>query len=699
MISFNSINVPTMVAQMPLLRGLPAVDAGAEFFEMLRQHQVIIVRAPTGSGKTTGLTALMTKAGLRVLHTQPRDLACRTTAARLAKALGVKLGDVVGYRTAKQKDMDGPNTRCLVMTDGLAVARLIAEHERHWDVVVTDEVHEGNKNVEVLLGLHKLRLAKNPTYKLVIMSATMDAEALKEFFASAGIKTAMLDIPGRLFPIECRKPGDSLELDAAKFLRQGRNILIFQPGKGEINKCIDTLSKLCPRGAVILPLHAELSFEEQAKCFEHYEGGKIIVATNVAQTSITIDDIDVVLDSGYERRLEVRNGVEVLVLAPISKADSLQRQGRAGRTKPGIYIDYCDVPWDDRPDYVVAEILRTLIDQTYLKLASCGIDLASLDLFHQPDVELIRDAKRVLHAIGCLEGDLDVTETGHEVARLPIPVEAARLVVQSIRHGIPYDGIDCAAILSQRGILDPRNMVNLEQAGGEQQSDLLAQVNVFRHVREKRMSKDDMADVGINVVRYFKAVEHRRLLLDALSDAGYRLNQRNISDEDRHERILKSICAGYVDKVYHGAPYQLNGCGEYNPRQLPERTFVRMPSRAQPDEAEMDAATDDYGIGGRYYQPGVFMVGVPFTVSGDRGEKRLLTLASIVEFDWLRQAAPHLYRCEEEPYYDQYEGCVYVKSRESFGRLTLAMGEPRPHRDHPEAPVLFARWAAEQFAA
>ena len=190
--------------------------------------------------------------------------------------------------------------------------------------------------------------------------------------------------------------------DVATLVAEGRNVLVFQPGKQEIEDACSALKQM-QVSAEILPLHGQLTPEEQSRCFKHYGRPKVVVSTNVAQTSVTIDDIDAVVDSGMERRIELVDGVEGLYLKPVSLADATQRKGRAGRTKPGIYIDHCGA--SSRPDFQVAEIMRKRLDQTVLRLAIAGFDMEAMEFFHQPAKSDIHDARRTLVGLGCMTAD------------------------------------------------------------------------------------------------------------------------------------------------------------------------------------------------------------------------------------------------------------------------------------------------------
>ena len=245
--------------------------------------------------------------------------------------------DFVGYRTARERN-DSDENQILFVTDGLQLVRELAGRGvGRKQVLVLDEVHEWNENMEVLVAWAKRRISEDPNFKVVVMSATMEAGKLSEYFAEGKREVPVIEVPGRTFDVKKSEGGDVAH-EAIQFAQAGKNTLVFVPGKDEISLVMGEIGRANIPGATVLPLHGQLSAEEQRRVFAKYPGAKVIVATNVAQTSITIDDIDAVVDSGMERRVEVRGGVEGLFLNPISQADCLQRAGRAGRTKEGEYV-------------------------------------------------------------------------------------------------------------------------------------------------------------------------------------------------------------------------------------------------------------------------------------------------------------------------------------------------------------------------
>jgi HrpA-like RNA helicase len=506
-------------------------------------HVVTIVVAETGAGKSTQVPQYLLEAGYDIVVTQPRRLAARTVAERVAEEFGCELGDVVGFRTAQER-RDSQTTRCLFVTDGLALVRELMGAGSH-SVLVLDEVHEWNLNIETLVAWAKAQVAKNASFKLVLMSATLEAEALSRFFDGAPV----INVPGRLFPVTTRTPAAKLVDDVVALVGEGRNVLVFQPGKAEISELVDMLERM-QINAEILPLHGELTGAEQKKCFAHYPRPKVVVSTNVAQTSVTIDDIDAVIDSGMERRIELVNGVEGLYLRAISKADSKQRAGRAGRTKPGVYIDHC--PSADRRDFPVAEIERVRLDQTVLRLAIAGFDMEGLQFFHQPEVEKIHAAKESLKKLGCMDASGHVSAIGRAVSRLPVSVQFGRMIVEAERLGVVGDIITAAAIL-ESGELNTRKDKDgypseewRHLTGGERESDVIAQMYLYDAAG--KMAPSERFDRGVHPKAYQRAKDLRKQIESALESRGV-----DVTSSGKRENILLAICAGMVDHLYRNS--------------------------------------------------------------------------------------------------------------------------------------------------
>lgn len=648
---------------------LPVTSFKEEIVSTVAENAVTIITAETGAGKSTQVPQYLIESGYKVVVTQPRRLAARTVAARVAEELGVELGsETIGYHIAGEQ-VGSLDTRLLFCTDGLALVRELLGQARA-QVLVLDEVHEWNENMEVLVAWTKRQLEEGTDFKLVLMSATMEAEKLSAYYNNAPV----ISVPGRTFPVEEKPVGGSLEADVVSLAREGRNVLVFQPGKAEISACAADIRQRLEANqlvAEVMPLHGELTAEEQAKCFRHYTCPKVVVSTNVAQTSVTIGDIDAVVDSGLERRVEVHEGVEGLYLRPISRADAAQRKGRAGRTHAGVYIDHCAVI--DRSDFPVAEILRKRLDQTVLRLAVAGLDMEELEFFHQPNLEEVRNAKRSLAKLGCLRKDGTPTAMGRKINRLPISVSYGRMIIEASERGVLDDVLTVAAILEEGGITAPTPTRNRPERPDwrklvpeERGSDVYGQLLAYKMAQE--MTKDEMRENGIKIKSYFRVRELRRRLASAVSGRGFKFG----STGDR-EQILKSVCAGMVDHLY-----RYYGCGCYINGDRTEREL---------GQASVISSRPEW------------LVGKPFDLdlNGRRGRFTLylIEMATAVEPEWLTEVAPQLVEVKTglSPRYDLSRDAVTSVTETYFNGMKISE-ERAPDPEHEQAAEVFVGWLA-----
>lgn len=641
---------------------LPITPFRKTIIETVRNNPVTIITANTGGGKSTQVPQFLLEAGFNLVVTEPRRLAARSVAARVASEFGQKLGHTIGVRTRDDRIVSTA-TKCLFATDGLALVRELMGAGNH-NLLGLDELHEWNLNLEVLIAWSKLQLNRGADFKLVLMSATLEAEKLSAYFNGAPI----ISVPGRCFPVEERQPGPSIVDDAATLLKAGRNVLIFQPGKSEITQTIADLEAMDDVIAEILPLHGELTPEDQQAVFQKYRRPVCIVATNVAQTSITIEGIDAVIDSGLERRTELVGGVEGLYLKPISRADGEQRKGRAGRTKAGIYIDHC--PAINRPEFPMPEILRSRLDQTVLRLAEAGLDAAKLEFFHQPDKAEIHEAKRALKALGCMNEKGEVTQKGKRVSTMPISVELACMVIEAEKRHVVDDVLTIAAILEVGEITSNKDENGFRTASWrtlcptEQESDVMAQLAIYKAA--SIMRKDEFRKNGIHRKAYFQAKGVRQHLAESL-----RGKISSFESSGRREDIIRSVCAGMIDHLYRyeGMNYR-NGDGTY---------------RTLNQDSVIPVAPE-------------WLVGKPWDlqVKGKYGLRtlNLIRMATKVQPEWLVEIAPQLsvQKSGLNPRYDSVKDCI-VSTTQIFFNGQLVKEEEVPDEAHPDAHEIFAAWA------
>ena len=583
---------------------LPIEKYRGQILSAIEKHPVVIICADTGAGKSTKVPQYLLGAGYRTVATQPRRLAARSLAERVASEVGCELGGVVGYRTGYES-LDSPATRLLFCTDGLELVRELSG-QLSPNIVVIDETHEMSVPIETLLAWTRKRIEEGWSTKLVLMSATLDAEKLAAFY---GPETPIISVPGRTYPVTM-KEGHPLSLVAKvkRLVDKKRNVLVFQPGKREIEETIRRLQAEECR-AVILPLHAGIEPAEQRRIFENYDVPKVVVATNLAQTSLTVDDIDAVVDSGEERRLELSNAVEGLYLRPISKADCMQRKGRAGRTRKGTYI-LCGVPLAEREEFPTPEIRRCRLDGLVLRLAVAGVNARDLRFFHQPAPGALLAAEASLYALGAVDSEGKVTETGRLMARLPLEPRFARMIVEGQKLRVTEEVVTIACILSVGGLRSRGG--NWRQLSTEKESDLLLELDLWNVSRFR--PAEELEGMGVDADARQQAFTVKQKVLEMLK----RQRVRTVSTGNRQD-IVKACVAGMVEHLH-----RFKG-GNYRDATDAVRTKHRAcVVRHNPQ----------------------WVVGVPFNLEVRKGRKlrtrNLLTMVSAVDPFWLVSAAPHL---------------------------------------------------------
>jgi ATP-dependent helicase HrpA len=520
--------VETRRAAVPDIRYPPALPVSARREDLLaaiRDHQVVVVAGETGSGKTTQLPKICLELGRGVrgaiAHTQPRRLAARTVAQRIADELGVDLGDAVGY-SVRFNDRSGADTLVRLMTDGLLLAEIQGDRLlRRYDTIIVDEAHERSLNIDFLLGYLRELLPQRPDLKLVITSATIDPQRFSAHFGDAPI----VEVSGRTYPVEVRyrplaiEPEDDDEDGAGdgpaadrdpteaigdavdELLREGPgDVLVFLSGEREIRDTADALTGRLPGDVEVLPLYARLSNDEQNRVFRAHDRRRVVLATNVAETSVTVPGIRYVVDPGTARisRYSARLKVQRLPIEPISQASADQRKGRCGRTADGICIRlYSEEDFAARPRFTDPEILRTSLAAVILQMAAQGLgDIEAFGFLDPPDRRQIRDGVNLLHELGALDLTAQdprarLTELGRRLSRLPVDPRMGRMVLEADRLACAEEVIVIAAALS---IQDPRERPAEHRAQADQQharfkdehSDFVAYLNLWGHLHEQR---------------------------------------------------------------------------------------------------------------------------------------------------------------------------------------------------------------------
>ncbi|MFI6386148.1 ATP-dependent RNA helicase HrpA [Nonomuraea sp. NPDC050547] len=483
---------------------LPVSQRKDDILAAIRDHQVVIIAGETGSGKTTQIPKICLELGRGVRgligHTQPRRIAARTVAERIAEELGTELGQAVGYKV-RFTDQGGDRTLVKLMTDGILLAEL--QNDRlleQYDTLIIDEAHERSLNIDFILGYLKQLLPQRPDLKVIITSATIDPERFSRHFGDAPI----VEVSGRTYPVEVRyrplnEDDDQTQgiVDACKelVLEGPGDILVFLSGEREIRDAADALSKAEFRNTEILPLYARLSAAEQHRVFQRHTGRRVVLATNVAETSLTVPGIKYVVDPGFARisRYSHRTKVQRLPIEAISQASANQRKGRSGRTSDGICVRlYEEEDFLNRPEFTDPEILRTNLASVILQMTSIGLgDIEAFPFVEPPDKRQVRDGVNLLVELGAFDAQGKLTGVGRKLAGLPVDPRLARMVLEADKNGCLREVMVIAAALS---IQDPRERpADKQQQADEKhrrfadpESDFLTYLNLWNYLKDKQ---------------------------------------------------------------------------------------------------------------------------------------------------------------------------------------------------------------------
>ncbi|WP_219467053.1 ATP-dependent RNA helicase HrpA [Nonomuraea rhizosphaerae] len=483
---------------------LPVSQRKDDILAAIRDHQVVIIAGETGSGKTTQIPKICLELGRGVRgligHTQPRRIAARTVAERIAEELGTELGQVVGYKV-RFTDQASERTLVKLMTDGILLAELQNDRQLdQYDTLIIDEAHERSLNIDFILGYVKQLLPRRPDLKVIITSATIDPERFSRHFDDAPI----IEVSGRTYPVEVRyRPLDEDDdqtqgiVDACRELvgEGPGDILVFLSGEREIRDAAEALDKADFRNTEILPLYARLSAAEQHRVFQRHTGRRVVLATNVAETSLTVPGIKYVVDPGFARisRYSHRTKVQRLPIEAISQASANQRKGRSGRTSDGICVRlYEEEDFLNRPEFTDPEILRTNLASVILQMTSIGLgDIEAFPFVEPPDRRQVRDGVSLLHELGAFDAQNNLTSIGRKLAGLPVDPRLGRMVLEAEKNGCLREVMVITAALS---IQDPRERPSDKQQQADEkhrrfadpESDFLSYLNLWNYLREKQ---------------------------------------------------------------------------------------------------------------------------------------------------------------------------------------------------------------------
>jgi ATP-dependent helicase HrpA len=649
---------------------LPVSGRRDEIASLIDKHQVVILAGETGSGKTTQLPKICLSLGRGVKgligHTQPRRIAARTVASRIAEELDTPLGSSVGYQV-RFTDHSQDTSHIKLMTDGILLAEI--QHDRYlskYDTLIIDEAHERSLNIDFLLGYLKRILPKRPDLKLIITSATIDLQRFSEHFDKAPI----IEVSGRTYPVETRyRPMadqdddlygaicDTVEeilQEERNSTRRGGDILVFLSGEREIREAALALRKADIPHLEVLPLYARLSLAEQNRVFNAHKGRRVVLATNVAETSITVPGIRYVIDPGFARisRYSFRSKVQRLPIEAISQASANQRQGRCGRVSEGVcYRLYDEQDFLNRPEFTDAEILRTNLAAVILQMLNLRIgDVRHFPFVDKPDQRLLNDGFKLLQELQAVDGKGKVKPLGRQLMTLPVDPRLGRMVLAGAKTGALREILIIASALS---IQDPRERpAEKKQAADEKHrrfnddhSDFLAFINLWDYAEQQRqdLSQNQFRKLCKREflswlrLREWREIHHQLLL--ALKPLHLKANREAAGYEAVHRGLISGLL-GYVgnkaeEKEYLGAR---------------NRRFHIFPGSSQAKKAPK------------------------WIVAGQLLETSRLFAHQVAKVDpgWVLEAAEHLVkRTQFEPHYDVRSGQVMAFEKISLYGLVL----------------------------
>ena len=711
---------------------LPVHEKLDEIKKAIAENQVTIICGETGSGKTTQLPKICLELGRGAAgligHTQPRRLAARSVAERIAEELKSEIGSAVGYKV-RFTDHTSRDACVKLMTDGILLAE--TQTDRYlaaYDTIIIDEAHERSLNIDFLLGYLKQLLPRRPDLKVIITSATIDAERFSQHFNGAPV----LEVSGRTYPVEIlyrpltSKDEDDAEVeltdaivDAADELAQHGegDILVFLPGEREIREAAEALRKsTLRRNDEILPLFARLSHAEQHKIF-HPTGAKrrIVLATNVAETSLTVPGIKYVIDTGLARvkRYSARAKVEQLHVEKISQAAARQRSGRCGRVSAGVCIRlFSEEDFNSRPEFTDPEIVRSNLAAVILRMAALKLgDVAAFPFLEAPDQRYINDGFQVLLELGAVNEHNGLTKLGEQMARLPIDPKIARILLAAKKHDCMAEILVIASALS---IQDPRERpleardaaAKAHERFTDKQSDFLAYLNIwdsFQRERDKGLSNKQLVQwcrqYFLSHLRMREWRElHHQLAQTAIEmglttkEVAFRrppevrqlTSSENAGDQDLSAKLKQK----QLDKKQHRA--QIRAAKEAGYEQIHRALLTGLIANVgmkSPDGNDYTGAR-----GSRFHlfpASALFKAKPKWVMAAELVETTRLYArdVAVIQPEWIEQEAPHLVRYHYfEPHWEQKRGEVIASERVTLYGLTVL----------PRRPVSYGRIAPEE---
>lgn len=711
---------------------LPVHEKLEEIKKAIAENQVTIICGETGSGKTTQLPKICLElgrgeAGL-IGHTQPRRLAARSVAERIAEELKSEIGSAVGYKV-RFTDHTSRDACVKLMTDGILLAE--TQTDRYlaaYDTIIIDEAHERSLNIDFLLGYLKQLLPRRPDLKVIITSATIDAERFSQHFNGAPV----LEVSGRTYPVEIlyrpltSKDEDDAEVELTDVIVDAADelaghgegdILVFLPGEREIREAAEALRKsTLRRNDEILPLFARLSHAEQHKIF-HPSGAKrrIVLATNVAETSLTVPGIKYVIDTGLARvkRYSARAKVEQLHVEKISQAAARQRSGRCGRVSAGVCIRlFSEEDFNSRPEFTDPEIVRSNLAAVILRMASLNLgDVAAFPFLEMPDSRYINDGFQVLLELGAVNEHNGLTRLGEQMARLPIDPKIARILLAAKKHDCMAEILVIASALS---IQDPRERpleardaaAKAHERFTDKQSDFLAYLNIwdsFQRERDKGLSNKQLVQwcrqYFLSHLRMREWRElHHQLAQTAIEmglttkEAAFKrppeVKQLTLSENAGDQDLSAKLKQKQLDKKQHRA--QIRAAKEAGYEQIHRALLTGLIANVgmkSPDGNDYTGAR-----GSRFHlfpASALFKAKPKWVMAAELVETTRLYArdVAVIQPEWIEQEAPHLVRYHYfEPHWEQKRGEVVASERVTLYGLTVL----------PRRPVSYGKVAPEE---
>lgn len=695
---------------------LPVSQKADVIKEAISRHQVVIIAGETGSGKTTQIPKMCLELGRgiegKIGHTQPRRLAARSVAARICDELQCEMGTAVGYKV-RFNDQVAEETLVKLMTDGVMLAEM--QHDRYlnqYDTIIIDEAHERSLNIDFLLGYLKELLPKRPDLKVIITSATIDPESFSKHFYDAPV----IEVSGRTYPVEVRyRPVEETPLDMAsgghdneqinaifaavdELGRESRgDILLFMNGEREIRDTAEALSRRNMKGTEVLPLYARLSAAEQNRIFAPHSKRRIVLATNVAETSLTVPGIKYVIDTGTARisRYSHKTKVQRLPIEPISQASANQRKGRCGRTEAGICIRlYSEDDFVSRPEFTAPEILRTNLASVILQMLSLNLgDLESFPFIQKPDSRFISDGVRLLEELQAIKGQVgqngrkgargkhQLTDSGRQLSRVPVDPRLAKMVLAASKTDMLYEVIVIVAALS---IQDPRERpIDFQQKSDEsharfrdKQSDFVSYLNLWDYLvsLQKQHSRSQFRKLcKTEFINYLRVREWQDLVYQieqSVAELGFKVKHKKPElDSQSHDEELEDLPT--IERDFEGLhkcllPGLLSHIGY-----KPDKDKQQKSQKQQGPVGYQGARNSQFHI---FPGSGMFKTSAKWVVAAELVEtaKLYARYAAKIEPQWVEPLAQHLVsKSYSEPHWDEKQGAVVAFEKQTLYGLVI----------------------------